>query len=816
LEGESLYDAMCRDRQMSPEVTLAIILQVARGLAKAHEIHIVHRDLKPENIFLTVDEDGHLLVKILDFGLAKFYDPVETKGASGRHARLTREGAVFGTPAYMSPEQVRGQAAADTRADLWALACITYECFTGATVWSTEDGVAMTFAQIATAPLPDPRRYRPDLSPRFTEWFERALSRDIEVRFQTVAAFADGLAAAFDYTSKGGGLDAALINRITHRASTGTDAEAITGRNTPLPGGGSGLPGGGIGRPPTPQPQPTPPGQANSGIQPVSGLQPPPVSGPQPSPIDPPFSGGGPSSGQQMSSPSAVELERERIPSLPPAAHRGTRRVVVALLFIAVVTVGIFVAVSESKTLPPPPTVKRFAGVALELASSEPPEMSGHKEVAKHPWLPLVRESQALIAQGEFERALSTLRRIYEQHRHGMIRNLMDQIPVAVAGKQSGARCQVKGYARPRRYDLLGQDRKPVDATAPTIVRGIDSAVMTWADSRDGQRHAYVVTLDEELRNRALDVDVTPEGSQVNTPTLLPVANRFVAAYWDASNDAGGVFLRWLGPDGVIAGAPVPVVPPKAGAFFADAARSNEGFVVAYADRVEADSVDLFYRVFDNELKAEGDPVRVTDYLNQGSQPARVREIRVARESDAYHFVYTFVRGSISQIRYMSVPVDTKPPGLEEDKLARERVLGTAVDVTEPSQQSATPALACTTDGCFVTWHNGRGGGAEVAFIDTKAKKLQWHKVFAPKGKHPTLGVSPSGDIQLAWVEGGRLTTASLGREGVGPASKVARVVGEHPPPAIAPGAKRGEWYIAWLDYESGYREAYAVRIECE
>ncbi|MEQ9320516.1 MAG: serine/threonine-protein kinase, partial [Polyangiaceae bacterium] len=228
LEGESLYDAMCRDRQMSPEVTLAIILQVSRGLAKAHEHEIVHRDLKPENIFLTVDEDGHLLTKVLDFGLAKFYDPVETKGKKGKHARLTREGAVFGTPAYMSPEQVRGQAAADTRADLWALACITYECFTGTTVWSTEDGVAMTFAQIATAPLPDPRHYRPDLPTAFTDWFNKALDRDIKLRFQDINEFADGLAGSFDYHSSGGGLDVGLINQITSRASGNADPDGVT------------------------------------------------------------------------------------------------------------------------------------------------------------------------------------------------------------------------------------------------------------------------------------------------------------------------------------------------------------------------------------------------------------------------------------------------------------------------------------------------------------------------------------------------------------------------------------------------------------
>ena len=95
-------------------------------------------------------------------------------------ARLTREGAVFGTPAYMSPEQVKGQGSVDHRADLWALGCMAYECLTGRPVWNTEQGVAMTFAAIATSPLPVPSRFRPDLPPAFDAWFKTALERDAE------------------------------------------------------------------------------------------------------------------------------------------------------------------------------------------------------------------------------------------------------------------------------------------------------------------------------------------------------------------------------------------------------------------------------------------------------------------------------------------------------------------------------------------------------------------------------------------------------------------------------------------------------------
>lgn len=190
LEGESLYEHMTRVRQMDVPTTLTIISQTCRALARAHGAGIVHRDLKPENIFLTKDPEGNLLCKLLDFGLAKFYESSES-------ARLTREGAVFGTPAYMSPEQVRGQNTADQRADLWALACITYECFTGQTVWSTEQGVAMTFAQIASAQAPDPRELRADLPAAYARWLNLALHRSIDRRPQTPQEFTDTLLASF-------------------------------------------------------------------------------------------------------------------------------------------------------------------------------------------------------------------------------------------------------------------------------------------------------------------------------------------------------------------------------------------------------------------------------------------------------------------------------------------------------------------------------------------------------------------------------------------------------------------------------------------
>jgi serine/threonine protein kinase len=126
LEGETLRERL-RSDALSSRKAIDYGLQVARGLAAAHEKGIVHRDLKPENLFIT--SDGR--VKILDFGLAKLTRPEAVGGADAPtvHA-VTEPGLIMGTAGYMSPEQVRGQVA-DPRSDIFAFGAILYEMIAG-------------------------------------------------------------------------------------------------------------------------------------------------------------------------------------------------------------------------------------------------------------------------------------------------------------------------------------------------------------------------------------------------------------------------------------------------------------------------------------------------------------------------------------------------------------------------------------------------------------------------------------------------------------------------------------------------------------
>lgn len=186
LDGETLGARMSRAR-MNPNDVLAIARQVLVGLRAAHLASIVHRDLKPDNIFILREKAGRAdFAKIIDFGISKF-------NALGGDMSMTRTGAVMGTPYYMSPEQAQGTQGIDGRSDVYSLGVILYEALAGSVPFDGDTFNELMFKIVLSNPRPL-AQVAPNLDPRLIGLVERAMARDLSVRFQS----ADDMIRAID------------------------------------------------------------------------------------------------------------------------------------------------------------------------------------------------------------------------------------------------------------------------------------------------------------------------------------------------------------------------------------------------------------------------------------------------------------------------------------------------------------------------------------------------------------------------------------------------------------------------------------------
>ena len=184
VDGSTLSSAIKLSAPFPLERALPIAAQIAQALSAAHAKGIVHRDLKPENIFL-INRDGRRdFVKIVDFGIAKV-TPID--GNAGDGPRLTRAGAVFGTPEYMAPEQAAGRSDTDGRVDVYALGTILYEMLTGQVPHKAESMVRILAMQMLDPIIP-PSQLRPELriAPEVEAVVMRALAKKREQRYQTM------------------------------------------------------------------------------------------------------------------------------------------------------------------------------------------------------------------------------------------------------------------------------------------------------------------------------------------------------------------------------------------------------------------------------------------------------------------------------------------------------------------------------------------------------------------------------------------------------------------------------------------------------
>src|ERR1700675_3599883 len=197
LEGQTLRERI-RSGPLSSRKAIDYALQVARGLAAAHEKGIVHRDLKPENLFFTHDDR----VKIFDFGLAKLTRPETGAGAEAPTAQVNTEpGQIMGTVGYMSPEQVRGKAA-DHRSDIFSFGSILYEMLSGQRAFRGETPADTMSAILKEEPAELSETAR-NVPPALERMVRHCLEKSPARRFQSAGDLAFDLEALTDSSAGG-------------------------------------------------------------------------------------------------------------------------------------------------------------------------------------------------------------------------------------------------------------------------------------------------------------------------------------------------------------------------------------------------------------------------------------------------------------------------------------------------------------------------------------------------------------------------------------------------------------------------------------
>ncbi|WP_437977172.1 protein kinase [Sorangium sp. So ce295] len=310
LSGETLSSLLKRKRKLEIHDASRIARDIARGLSAAHERGIIHRDLKPSNIFLhTEPGDGDAIVKILDFGVSKFL--------AGPQQVKTATGILIGSPAYMSPEQVRAQSDIDTRADLWALGVVMFEMLTSRR--PIEGKAHELLRNVLHGDIPAVSQSVWQIDPGLDALVTQCLQRDREKRPRSAADVAAALEpfvtpSAPQRVPSRSGSSPELRHEIPQQLGRGSWGGAAPGRS-PTPATGTPLPAS-MAHLQSPQGHPITPvsgprGAVASPQQPAAGAWPgQPAAGAWP---EQPAAGG-----------AATPGHRERMASNPLLGDRGT------------------------------------------------------------------------------------------------------------------------------------------------------------------------------------------------------------------------------------------------------------------------------------------------------------------------------------------------------------------------------------------------------------------------------------------------------------------------------------------------------------
>jgi serine/threonine protein kinase/DNA-directed RNA polymerase specialized sigma24 family protein len=237
LDGSALSQLLTDESRLVPERALHITRHVLTGLAHAHQLGIVHRDVKPDNVVIVHEPQDAEFAKILDFGIARLAAPEDADTV-----KLTNKGEIFGTPMYMSPEQVRGDAV-DARADLYSVSVMLYEMLASRPPFVAKHQNGL-FAMHLAAPPPPLRDWAPDVAELgpLQELLDAGLAKQPEQRIATASEYLSRVDSLIENGFGGASRDPAAVRPKPKPATEGSlDARAATTSPAAAPSGSSTL-----------------------------------------------------------------------------------------------------------------------------------------------------------------------------------------------------------------------------------------------------------------------------------------------------------------------------------------------------------------------------------------------------------------------------------------------------------------------------------------------------------------------------------------------------------------------------------------------
>jgi len=189
LRGEDLQSLLNRVGPLPADVALRITAQACAGLAAAHAARVIHRDIKPANIFLAKQEKGRIVVKILDFGIAKIRRQQDmstsSQGLSAPAVSMTETGQMLGSPLFMSPEQVDGTRHVDERSDLFSLGVTLFTMLAGKAPHAEVKSLPMLLNRLVNLPPPPIRTLAHWVAPQVETFVQKASAFHRDDRFST-------------------------------------------------------------------------------------------------------------------------------------------------------------------------------------------------------------------------------------------------------------------------------------------------------------------------------------------------------------------------------------------------------------------------------------------------------------------------------------------------------------------------------------------------------------------------------------------------------------------------------------------------------